>query len=513
MFYAPWHCWSFNNNKEGRWMTQLSLFDEPSKGRSPRPDTPSLERYLAAALYSAIGDALGWPTEFLPSPGKGQLEFALPLESFVRWKKLVGGKWWGYEDEIQPGEYSDDTQLTLAVARCINEEGRFEPERFAYEELPLWLQYERGGGRTVKTAARKLVARRASWLNNFYRQGDLDYRQAGANGAAMRNLPIALVNVHDKQALIRDSFSNAIITHGHPRAILGTILFGLAIHCALTLAAPPPPASFIECILDGLRHVPQVMRNDERLSHWVQSWNRGLLSREDSFAHLYRATLQETVHYLKEIPAFLERDPRDYYAFVGALDPSTKGSGIATVCVAIFLFLKYLHKPLNGLLTAVNAYGSDTDTIALFVGALLGAYHGLNALPANLLEGIQDQTMLMETARRLYDIASGTNPYVLISFSSGEKEISYRSIMQWEIGLHQMFWGIYKDGDDIIHPSLGRGTITDQTEKPLRKDGYVAKLIRVHFDSGQSCVFHSRVKDQESVLTSLAEEVARALQQ
>ncbi len=207
-------------------MTQHSLFDELPEEPSKKKSIPSLERFQGALLLSTVGDALGWPTEFLkPLNGNGHKPpFDVPVRSFVEWKKLVGGKWWGYEEKIAPGAYSDDTQLALAIARCITETGEFEPERFAYEELPLWLQYERGGGKSVKTAARKLVGKNASWLRNFYKQGELNYKEAGANGAAMRNLPIALANVTNEERIIKDSFLNAIITHGHPRAILGAIL-------------------------------------------------------------------------------------------------------------------------------------------------------------------------------------------------------------------------------------------------------------------------------------------------
>src|SRR5207249_637940 len=141
-----------------------------------------------AVVFSAVGDALGWPTE---QSGK-KMQSILPLRSFVRWRKLVGGRWWGYLDEVAPGEYSDDTQLMLAVARSISPSGSFEPETFAYGELPLWLHYERGGGKSVKAAARSLIRRQNDWLHNSYRIGELDYRRAGANGAAMRNLPITL---------------------------------------------------------------------------------------------------------------------------------------------------------------------------------------------------------------------------------------------------------------------------------------------------------------------------------
>jgi ADP-ribosylglycohydrolase len=494
---------------------QLHLFsDEPQRQHPSRESSlPPPERFEAAMLYSSIGDALGWPTEFFSPEGQRLLFFQFPHQTFVSWKKRVGGKWWGYEDTVGPGEYSDDTQLMLAVARSIDETGHFVPEYFAYTELPLWLQYERGGGRTVKTAARKLLAKRADWLNNFYRQGDLDYRQAGANGAAMRNLPIALVNVHDKQALIRDSFYNAIITHGHPRAILGTILFGLAVHCALTLTAPPPPPHFIECILDGLRQVPKVIQSDERLQRWINTWNRGLLNKELNFAQLYRSTLQEAVQYLKQIPAFLSREPKDYYTFVGALEPATKGSGIATVCVAIYLFLRYLQHPQQGLIVAVNTFGSDTDTIALFLGSLLGAFHGLQAIPPALLDQVQDRHFLLTIARRLHAVAAASFTPPPPTEEASDRRAFYFSILSWEMAFHEMFHQEYQDGNTLIHPALGLGAIQSQEEQPLRRDGYVARLIRVQFKCGQTCVFHSRVKGHESPSESLAGEVARALQE
>jgi hypothetical protein len=57
------------------------------------------------------------------------------------------------------------------------------------------------------------------------------------------------------------------------------------------------------------------------------------------------------------------------------------------------------------------------------------------------------------------------------------------------------------------------GTIQSQEEQPLRRDGYVARLIRLQFKCGQTCVFHSRVKGNGSPSGSLASEVARALQE
>ena len=498
-------------------MTQLFLFDESheSKPSSKSHGLLSLDRFEGAVLCSAVGDALGWPTEFFRPNGKRKPSFSLPVQDFVAWQKVIGGRWWGYEDSIAPGQYSDDTQLALAVARCITETGEFEPEHFAYEELPLWLQYERGGGKSVKTAARKLIGKHANWQKNFYKQGDVSYKDAGANGAAMRNLPIALVHVHDKSQLIKDSFYNSIITHGHPRAIIGAILFALAVHCSITTSEAPTPTSLIECILDGLRQVKKVIKDDEYLMRWVNHWNEDRKKTDLSFGELLQQTLQETGACLRSIPDYLPKEVMTYYTHVGALNPATKGSGVGTVCVAIYLFLKYLERPKEALATAVNTFGSDTDTISVFLGGLLGAYHGLKAAPDYLINHIQDRDYLLKTARRLYSIATGTGKtqeIIAINHYKLRREEAYFRILAWEIGLHEMFWDLASEGDDLVHPTLGHGSITKKEEKPIKREGYVAKLIHINFDCGQSCIFHSRVENNDRVAESLAQEAVNALQ-
>src|SRR5258708_7635363 len=385
-------------------MTQMSLFDNLPERPAKCNGVPSVDRFEGALLCSAVGDALGWPTEFLKPTSGYRPPFPLPVKDFVSWENLVGGKWWGYDERIEEGDYSDDTQLMLAVARSIAETGQFEPERFAYEELPLWLQYERGGGKSVKTAARRLVGKNADWQRNFYKQGDLDYKTAGANGAAMRDLPIALVNVDHEARLIQDSFFNAIITHGHPRAILGTILFALAAKYALTASHGPSNVSLVEYLFDGMNSTNKFIANDEQIAIWMHKWRQE--RSVQSFQQSFQKTCQESLDYLKGIDQYVA-DDKSYYTFVGALEPLSKGSGLATVCVAIYLFLKYLEEPETALVTAANMLGSDTDTIGVFLGSLLGAYHGTKAVPSHLSTRVQDREYLLKTAKRLHSIAAG----------------------------------------------------------------------------------------------------------
>lgn len=105
------------------------------------------EKCKGAMLGAAIGDALGWPNEF----SKNEKRDAGPENKFYRWKRYTGGRYWRHDEEILAGEYSDDTQMILAVARSIIT-GEWE-KNFSTVELPFWLEYERGGGRAVKNAA------------------------------------------------------------------------------------------------------------------------------------------------------------------------------------------------------------------------------------------------------------------------------------------------------------------------------------------------------------------------
>lgn len=485
--------------------TQRGLFDSNAHPAA-NGDVPPIDRFKGAMACSAIGDALGWPTEFLRADGR-RPPFSLPIRDFVKWEKLVGGRWWGYRDDIEAGEYSDDTQLTLAIARSISSGGEFEPERFAYSEFPLWLHYERGGGRSIKAAARALIRQQVDCLHNFYKQGDVKYVEAGANGAAMRNLPIALVTCRSLSQLVRDSFFNAVVSHGHPRAILGTILYGAAIHYALS-NEPVTSAQMVPYLAEVVDNCGRWVADDSRVMQWAQGWEKAA---SKTFKDAFAETRREAHTYLSAIVQLLAKPIGEYYGMAGALEPQTKGSGLGTVCVAIYLFLRYHSEPAEAVYAAVNQLGSDTDTIAAFVGSLTGARYGADVIPRHLWDGIQDRDYILKTATRLHAIASGELGDHAAVKAPLPRHDGYSRILAWEIGLHEMFWDAIDVGGSVVHPTIGRGTITGKEVRNIAREGYVAKLIRIRFDCGQTCVFHSRVENNDKVSESLAQEVEKAL--
>ncbi|MCI0602502.1 ADP-ribosylglycohydrolase family protein [bacterium] len=467
-----------------------------------------LDKFKGALAFSAVGDALGWPTEFGHYPAATKKQSGRNyLDDFVSWQKLVGGRYWGYRETIEEGAYSDDTQLTLAVYRCIDESGKFNPERFAYFELPLWLHYERGGGRTIKMAARKLNQTSKEWIRNFYSTKELSYRNAGANGAAMRVLPIALTNAFSLNKLRSESFLNAIVTHGHPRAIVGCILYAAAIWFLLRereLSVSP----FLEFLRDSLDFEPE---NNNSIQSWIEEWNKHPLDGK-SFQETLDATKNEVFQYLNQIKQNGNSHDNEFYALTGALTNSTRGSGTTTVGVAIFLLCKYSADPTKALLTAVNMLGSDTDTISGFLGGLLGALHGVSAVPPKLFNRVQDKDYILKTAMHLHNVVTGQGSKDYATAEDFDRRDAYLKIMAWEIGLHELFWDALDAGDSIVHPALGRGEVTAKRIQPLMRSDYQAKLIHVSFESGQTCVFHSRVSKDGRLSESLAEDTSKALQ-
>lgn len=482
-----------------------------SDGDSRAGERAVEDRFVGAMVLSAIGDALGWPTEFA-KPDTPQAAYALKrVNGFSSWKKRVGGRWWGYVDEIEPGAYSDDTQLALAVARCIPADGDFDPTQFAYAELPLWLHYERGGGRSIKAAAHNLILARPDWVHNYYKGQDVEYRSAGANGAAMRNLPIALVHCANERLLIRDSFYNAITTHGHPRAIIGAIVFGLAVRHVLLSSNGNAENTLVEYLRDSLVFVGRSLAHDPVFELWMKDWESPKAVAAGSLRASLTATRDEFDRALGSIGEFLVRPPEEYYARVGALSPATKGSGVSSVAAALFLFAVHKGHPEEALRRAVRILGSDTDTIAVFLGALLGAKYGHGSISRPLAESVQDHSYLVKVAKRLHSITGGKGPNAAAVTKGVDKRQALIRILAWEIGLHEMFWDALDEGSVVVHPTLGRGRITAKKVQPIAREGYVAKLIRIAFDCGQTCMFHSRVQNNLRVSESLACEVERSL--
>lgn len=453
-------------------------------------------KYKGSLKLAAIGDALGWITEFEKSSDNLQTKYGTNyITTFHDWEKNVGGRFHGYIDSIKAGSYSDDTQLLLSVARSIKEDGFVDQEFFSKIELPNWLLYSRGAGRTIKNAARKIERKSAKWNNNFFTfkagKTTIDYRESGANGAAMRILPIALANFGDLNKIKEEIFANSIITHGHPRAILGAMIYGYAIDTILRFN----PENFDYTIFltelgkDIHSKFSISFINEPKLKIWEYEWNK---KTDKPFIELFENILSETQEYLRDTYKLIHNNISDYNALskLGCYKNETKGSGTSTVIAGIFFACKYSKKPLKGIEQAVNSIGTDTDSIAAFTGGLIGALHGQSIIPTKWKK-VQDLDYIDAISTRLLEISE--------SRASTIKNVNNLNLKS----INEIKFDNFEKGEYVYFNPLGKGIIKKIDRQKTLTKGKYNLIIDINFEIGQTCRFAKLLTIEKQEKTDL----------
>ncbi|MGQ9366703.1 ADP-ribosyl-[dinitrogen reductase] hydrolase [Azospirillum sp. ST 5-10] len=170
-------------------------------------------RALGAYLGFACGDALGATVEFLT---KGEIAHQYGVH-----KHLKGGGWL----RLQPGQVTDDTEMSIHLGRAILAGPAWDVRRVA-EEFAVWLK---GVPVDVGDTTRRGIRR-------FIMHGTVEEPPAehlGGNGALMRNLPVALATLGEDEAFRRQSLEQAHVTHNHPLADAATLAFGEMVQALL----------------------------------------------------------------------------------------------------------------------------------------------------------------------------------------------------------------------------------------------------------------------------------------
>lgn len=170
------------------------------------------QRARACLLGLAVGDALGATVEFMTA---SEIRARYGVH-----RKLVGGGWL----RLRPGQVTDDTQMSLCIARSLVAVG-FSPEHIA-QQFAGWY---RSGPADIGNTCRRGIAR---FINQRTVHGLPNAGDAG-NGAAMRMAPIALATVADASLLETQAIDQARITHHHPLSDAACILVGQLIQLAL----------------------------------------------------------------------------------------------------------------------------------------------------------------------------------------------------------------------------------------------------------------------------------------
>ncbi|WP_280726229.1 ADP-ribosylglycohydrolase family protein [Kitasatospora sp. MAA4] len=324
---------------------------------------PSRRPATGALLGLAIGDTMGFPTEF-------------------KTLELIGSHWPNWRELPFPKRalVTDDTQMTLALARALQRTGELTPHRLLpplREELVAWArspENNRAPGMTCLTACGLLGRPGKPWQE----ASQLGSKGCGAN---IRVAPLGLLPGLDDRQLAGAAQLQAALTHGHPTALAASELTALTVRLLVDGARPAE--------LPGLLRDRAQTARERYDAYWLDDFAAqvGIKRPEEFMARGWDECL-----------AVLDRLDAALTAPAPEADPclATGAGWIAEEALAtgLLCFLLFPDDPVLAVRRAAYSSG-DSDSIACLTGAFAGAYAGADAWPADWVQRIEHRDELL----------------------------------------------------------------------------------------------------------------------
>ena len=317
-------------------------------------------------LGMAIGDALAAPVEFLHDTDSIEAYFATH----------------GFGGGTGTLRVTDDTQMALAVGEALMVAPTpYAPEtlepaiRTAFVEWSVSPDNTRAPGNTCMSACRRL-AQGLPWRDSTV----INSKGCGAN---MRVQPVGLLFAQTPETRAALAQFQAAMTHGHATALAASDLTAWTVH---DLATGGDPVTLPARLLEYAQEQRTVYHAD---------WLGGLYQQASASSptdFVARGWTGFIARGWDENIALLPRLADAVKAGNRAADPcDATGEGwIAEEAFATGLlsFLLYVDEPVAALRRASVTKG-DSDSLACFAGAFVGAYHGADALPQEWRDRIE----------------------------------------------------------------------------------------------------------------------------
>jgi ADP-ribosyl-[dinitrogen reductase] hydrolase len=307
-------------------------------------------RVRGALLALACGDALGAPVEFTDAPSIRARHGTL--------RDMVGGGGFGWA----PGEWTDDTGMTLAVAEGILESPD-DPVEAVGRRFLEWRRTAKDVGSTIAAA---LSAYRGNWTAASSRTPQAREGKAAGNGSLMRTLPMALRYADDE--MLRVSARSSAMTHWDPQA---------EVCCA------------VYCLW-----IRQLLAGGEIAASWQVAVEAGERAAE-------RGRLPGDTPGPSPLPAdFWPRLQRIPDLNARNLQP-TGYAGYVVECLEAAVWHCVHADSLEETLVGCVNLGGETDTIAAVAGGAAGTYWGVEAIPARWLDVLHERERIESVANEL----------------------------------------------------------------------------------------------------------------
>ncbi len=337
--------------------------------------TPAVTKRAATGALTglALGDALGFPTEFKDVPSI--------LATYGDWRSLELPK---------PAVVTDDTQMTLALGRGLRtamDRGTLGPKRLerpVREEFVEWWrspENNRAPGNTCLRACHLLSRGERPWQ-------DASQIHSKGCGANMRVAPLGLApGLTDEQRAGAAQLQSAL-THGHPTALAAS---DLTAHAVRLLAEGAEPTGLI-----GLLRSYAYENRTRYHAFWLGDlWTR---AQDPSPEHFIARGWDECLEILVRLQEAVRTASPE-------TDPcrATGEGWVAEEALAtgLLCFLLFVDEPVTALRRAACTSG-DSDSIACLAGAFAGAHLGADAWPADWADRIEYRDELL-TLGALWD--------------------------------------------------------------------------------------------------------------
>ncbi|WP_043711621.1 ADP-ribosylglycohydrolase family protein [Corallococcus macrosporus] len=311
------------------------------------PDPLLAQRRRGALLGMAVGNALAVPTAHRPF-----MAVAFPKQAEGPYMKLMGGG----PHELRRGQVTEVVQLAACLGHSLRALRRHDAAD-ALRRYRAWQPHAFDVSEPMKEVFEDcqtsgfppLGAGRRVWLRA--------HRKPATSGSLARTAPLGVYLAGDVHALVLASLEDSALTHFDPRCQLACAAFNAAIGHAVTHGAGLKATDLITAAESGLLLAGAALGRSA--SDYVQ---------EVSFA---ASLLRE------DLALAQQEDPMLYGPELHLHRPAH------AVRVAFRLaFWELLHAPsAEAALLDVVHRGGDTEAHAAITGALVGAFHGEQALP------------------------------------------------------------------------------------------------------------------------------------
>ncbi|NDJ51771.1 MAG: hypothetical protein GYB68_01650 [Chloroflexi bacterium] len=292
-----------------------------------------------AIIYGvAIGDALGWPIE---------------LMKMDKIQIIYGER--GIQEPPDPARISDETQTTEAVIKALIDAGDEDVDgimKALTHHLIEWSQSpenNRAPGHTLTEAVRTMEAG-ISW-----RESGLPQK---GNGSVVRIAPVGYFFQHDLEKLKQVSIAVGLATHTHPTAVAACVAAAYLVKLGLDEV---PVDQFTDRILAITRDMDEEFGGAVRKIGHVMGWT-------DEMAALN---------------------------YIGAGWMADEA-----VAMAMYSVMKHPDNFARAVSRSVNTAG-DSDSVGAVAGAVSAAVTGLEGIPPEWINRLENFDRLTELAEKL----------------------------------------------------------------------------------------------------------------